>query len=631
MKKQIDQHNQHNLISRSRLRLLFKTPSVQYLFTARNASHKAIVVSNRTGNYQLHAVDFSNGFHRQITHRKGGVLFGSISPDGQYIYFLNDKTGSEHAHFMRIPFYVYGGRSIDMTPHLKPYFSYSTSASDDAKTLVFTASLNSRNNVFVTREEKGGACKTKTLYTSANALSESICSPDGTYACVAETKANTKQSTLLLLSTTSNEHAVRSRRFDSVTPLVFSQSTTRPTILALARIGNWLRPILYDFTSKRILAVRHHAFRGDIWVLDWNEGREEMILCDVYQAQQKLYMYNTRTRTLRRIGPRNGSFNFHFGSVVRLADNSLILKWHDFNTSPCLIHLHAPDYDTWDEIPEWSGNIKTNYDVRSVWMHSSDKQRVQMWIVRPKDVKNPPFVIDVHGGPHGVIGDEFSPEAHAWLESGFGYCAVNYRGSIGFGRKFERKIYGNPGHWEVEDIAAARNWLIQHGYTVSEKIILYGWSWGGYVVLLALGKYPSLWSCGIAGAAIADCIMQYEDEPAYFKAQDQERFRGTPHTARARYVRSSPITYATHIQAPILLFHGKNDARCPERQIRYFVNTLKKLGGCVSIEWFTSGHTGEFTDTALRIHLMDKALRFSTICKKMPLKNKVCLEGRGWS
>ncbi len=39
------------------------------------------------------------------------------------------------------------------------------------------------------------------------------------------------------------------------------------------------------------------------------------------------------------------------------------------------------------------------------------------------------------------------------------------------------------------------------------------------------------------------CVMQYEDEPAYFKAQDRERFKGTPETALARYIRSSPISY----------------------------------------------------------------------------------------
>ncbi|MBT9148510.1 MAG: Dipeptidyl aminopeptidase BIII [Syntrophomonadaceae bacterium] len=234
-----------------------------------------------------------------------------------------------------------------------------------------------------------------------------------------------------------------------------------------------------------------------------------------------------------------------------------------------------------------------------------------MWIAQPKGVKHPPFIIDVHGGPHGVISDEFSPEAHAWIENGFGYCAVNYRGSIGFGKKFERKIYGNPGYWEVEDIVAARNWLVRNNYANPKHITLYGWSWGGYVTLLAMGTYPALWSSGISGVGIADCLLQYEDEPAYFKAQDEERFRGTPETARSRYLRSSPITYVNHIQSPLLILHGENDVRCPPRQMKRFIDALEKNKKSFNVEWFKSGHVGGFTDTNLRVRLINKVIRFA--------------------
>lgn len=616
----IKQVHRNNFISAPQLRRLFKTPSVQYLFVAQNAPHRAIVVSNRSGDYQLHAVDFEGGFHRQVTRRKGGALFGSISPDGRYIYWLNDQAGEEYGHFIKISFS--GGKSINITPGLKPYFSYSISSSDDEKIVCFTAAIENKNKVFGIKAKNDKIYEPFEIYSSDSTLTEAVCSPDGEYVCVAETNARTKQSPLLLLSAKGDGIIARSRQFDGAMPLSFSRKSKEPVILALVRTNNWLRPLLYNFAKKRVSEIRHRDFKGDIWALRWDEDQGEMILCDVYKAQQKLYRYNTRTSKLERIGPRTGTFNFHFNSAVRLNDGSLVLKWHNFNTSPRLIRIDTPRYKQWKEIAQWSGDTNTHYEVKNVSTHSSDGESVQMWVVRPKiKSRKLPFIIDIHGGPHGVSGDEFSPEAQAWLASGFGYCAVNYRGSIGFGKKFERKIYGNPAHWEVEDVVAARNWLVQNEYADPNNIILYGWSWGGYVALLALGKYPALWSRAIAGAAIADCVMQYEDEPAYFKAQDQERFGGTPETARARYVRSSPITYVDNIQVPILLLHGENDVRCPPRQIKCFVSRLKKLNKAISIEWFMSGHTGEFTDTSLRIRLMDKVLRFATTGKKMPPKN----------
>jgi len=603
-------------MSSLKLRALFQTSSVQYLFVARNAPQRAIVVSNLSGNYQLHSVDFKTGFHRQITHTKSGALFGSISPDGQYIYILKDENGNEHGHFVRIPFS--GGKAFDLTPNFKPYFSYSMSSSDDGKTLCFSAALENKNRILVTQDGQNGVRTTNEIYATNASLSEPICSSDGVYVCVAETSTESKNgSSLLLISSRNNEKTLRSRRFGTVTPLAFSQASARAVVLALARTGEWLRPIIYDFTRNHVSKIQHRSFRGDVWVLGWNEACGEMVLCDVYHAEQKLYLYNIRTKQLRRIGPKIGGFNFHFNSAVWQEDGSFILKWHDFNTSPRLIHIHAPKYDTWNNIPEWSGSIVSQYDVKNVWVRSSDGNRVQMLVARPRGITQPiPFVIDIHGGPHGVSGNEFSPAAQAWLESGFGYCTVNYRGSIGFGKKFERKIYGNPGYWEVEDVVAAQKWLVQNAYTSQGEITLYGWSWGGYVTLLALGKYPDLWRCGIAGAAIADCIMQYEDESEYFKAQGKKMFKGTPNTARTRYVRSSPITYVDRIRAPILLLHGENDVRCPPRQIKHFVYVLQKSKKRVLVEWFTSGHIGGFTDTALRAKLMYKVLRFAIEAEK---------------
>lgn len=610
--------NMDKELNQKRIRTLFQIPNVQYIFSARHAPHRAIIVSNRSDNYQLHVVDFNTGFTRQITHNKQGKLFGSISADGKYIYILNDKNGSEYGHFVCVPFA--GGLAEDITPDMSKYFSYSISTSNNGKTLCFTATLNNRNNVFVVSEEKDRVHIAKKRYTSNHSLSEPICSPDGTFICVSETNSKTKLSALLLLSKNTLT-TVRSRSFAGITPLAFS--ITKPqTILALARVRDWYRPIFYDLTRDCITEIKYSAFCGDVWVLQWDEDQDQMILCDVYHAKQKLYLYNTRTKKFRRIGPKTGSFNLHFGSTASFKDGSIVVKWNNFNTPSHLINIRAPRYNTWKKIPEWSSQERDAYVIEHKWARASDAERVHMLIVRPRTARKPiPFVIDIHGGPHGVVMDEYSPEAHAWLQNGFGYCAVNYRGSIGFGKKFERKIYGHPGKWEVEDVVAAREWLVQKKYADKKQIVLYGWSWGGYITLLALGKYPDLWYRGIAGASITDCIMQYEDEPAYFKTQDRERFKGTPKTNRERYIKSSPSTYAHRIQTPILLLHGKSDARCPTRQIKYFVEKLRKLKKHISVEWFGSGHTGEFTDTVLRVKLIKKAIRFvSNRQRKTPSK-----------
>ena len=45
-----------------------------------------------------------------------------------------------------------------------------------------------------------------------------------------------------------------------------------------------------------------------------------------------------------------------------------------------------------------------------------------------------------------------------WAEQGFAWLSVNYRGSTTFGRDFLQKVWGDAGHWELEDMVAARDY-----------------------------------------------------------------------------------------------------------------------------------------------------------------------------
>lgn len=579
----------------------FYQPMIQWIFSARSNPDRAIVVSNQSGKFQLHAHHFSSGFDRQVTKKRGGALFGSVSDDGKYLYYLNDSAGNERGHFVRSSFF--GGKTEDITPKLPPYFSYSVQTDASSTVVCFTAAFEKENRVYI--------APSKMIFKSEKFISEPVVSFDGKYTCVVESKDD--YSELHLIENNSARKAASIKIKGSCVPLSFSKFDNN-VVLIISNYSGCYRPVFCDFRQKQTSTIQHSQWHGDVFVLTWNEETGQLLVCETFRALQRLFIYNLKTKKNLRVGPRNGSFDLFFGSAVFQKDRSLLIKWQNFQTPPQLIQLYAPNYS-------YKIQTKSKYKIENIWFRSSDGERVQMWVVRKQKMKlNSPFIIDMHGGPQGIVVDEYMPEAQALLENGFGYCVVNYRGSIGFGKKFERKIYGNPGHWEVEDVVAARNWLVKKCYADPDRIILSGWSWGGYVTLLALGKYPNLWTAGIAGAAITDCVMQYEDEPAYFKATDRERFRGTPKTAQQSYIRSSPTTYMDRIKAPVLLLHGRNDARCPSRQIEVFYKKMKSIGKKVVIEWFSSGHTGGYSDLKLRISLFSKLLMFAKDVSKKSIK-----------
>ena len=207
--------------------------------------------------------------------------------------------------------------------------------------------------------------------------------------------------------------------------------------------------------------------------------------------------------------------------------------------------------------------------------------------------------------------ETFNAQSQAWLDHGFAYLTINYRGSTTFGREFQEQLWGNPGHWEVEDMVAARNWLVEHGFAERDQILLTGWSYGGYLTLQALGKRPELWAGGMAGIAIADWAIMYEDSADTLKGYQVALFGGTPEEKPDQYAASSPITYVENVKAPVLIIQGRHDTRTPARPIEMYEGKMKSLGKPIEVHWFDAGHLGASAQVEQSIEHQERMLRFA--------------------
>ena len=202
---------------------------------------------------------------------------------------------------------------------------------------------------------------------------------------------------------------------------------------------------------------------------------------------------------------------------------------------------------------------------------------------------------------------------------------MNYRGSTTFGKEFEKKINGDLGHWEVEDMVAGRKWLVDQGIAIPDKIFLTGWSYGGYLTLQAMGVYPELWAGGMGGVVVADWVSQYEDEPEAMRGYDVAILGGTADEKKNLYVKASPLTYVEKLKAPVLIIQGKNDVRDPPRQVELYGAKARSLGKSVSVVWFDTGHAGSGLDIELVISHHETMLRWIfnvlSMKKMIPVSN----------
>jgi hypothetical protein len=115
----------------------FRAPIVAWTKIAPSNRERGLVANNTSGKFQLYAWDVPSGSLRQLTDRPAGILFGELSGDGRYIYYLDDKQGNEIGHFVRIPFE--NGESQDLTPDLPPYSSFAFASSGSGSHFGFVA------------------------------------------------------------------------------------------------------------------------------------------------------------------------------------------------------------------------------------------------------------------------------------------------------------------------------------------------------------------------------------------------------------------------------------------------------------------------------------------------------------
>jgi dipeptidyl aminopeptidase/acylaminoacyl peptidase len=185
------------------------------------------------------------------------------------------------------------------------------------------------------------------------------------------------------------------------------------------------------------------------------------------------------------------------------------------------------------------------------------------WLYVPRGVEGPNrTVVSFHGGPEGQERPGWSPVAQSLVAAGFTVFAPNIRGSGGFGRAFMSADDGAAREASFDDVPATVQALVSGGFAAPGRIGAHGWSYGGYLTLVALTRWPDLFAAGATLAGMSDLRSFFAGTEPWMAAASVTEY-GDPIADRALLAAISPMTHLDRLTSPVLLCHGDRDTNVP--------------------------------------------------------------------
>jgi dipeptidyl aminopeptidase/acylaminoacyl peptidase len=200
------------------------------------------------------------------------------------------------------------------------------------------------------------------------------------------------------------------------------------------------------------------------------------------------------------------------------------------------------------------------------------------WLYTPPGVRGRNrTVVSFHGGPEGQERPDYSPVAQGLVAAGLTVFAPNVRGSGGFGRAFLTSDDGPGREASFEDVRTTVDALVTAGIAEPGRIGAQGWSYGGYLTLVALTRWPDLFAAGVTGAGMSDLRTFFAGTEPWMAAASVTEY-GDPVADRDMLAAISPATILERLTSPVLFAHGDRDTNVPVAESVQAHQALQALG-----------------------------------------------------
>jgi len=243
---------------------------------------------------------------------------------------------------------------------------------------------------------------------------------------------------------------------------------------------------------------------------------------------------------------------------------------------------------------------------------SFDGESIPVFLWEPEGDGPFPVVLTVHGGPESqyrpAFLPSFTPLTQHLVSRGYAVAAPNVRGSTGYGKRYEHLDDVRLRLDSVRDLSSLHDWLGTRPRIDAARAVLYGRSYGGYMVLAGLAFQPERWAAGIECVGISNFVTFLENTAPWRRAVREPEY-GTLERDREFLIEASPITHVDRIRAPLFIQHGANDPRVPLEETEQIHRVLTEKGiRCELLVHQDEGHAiGKLEN---RVETFERAVAF---------------------
>jgi dipeptidyl-peptidase-4 len=274
-----------------------------------------------------------------------------------------------------------------------------------------------------------------------------------------------------------------------------------------------------------------------------------------------------------RISKRNGFHSINFSQDSK----SYIDSFSNIST-PKQVSLHQAngEHITWLEenkvtkkhpiSPYYEDLIQPKFGTITA---SDGKTPLYYKLYKPKNMapgKKYPVIVRVYGGPHAQLVKntwQGADMTQYMLQQGYIVFQLDNRGSNYRGTDFEFPIYEKLGQIEVDDQITGVKYLHTLPFIDTERIGIFGHSYGGYMTLMTMFKAGNYFKAGVSGAPVTDWLL--------YDTHYTERYLNHPKANTEGYEQSSVFPYTADLSGPLMVYHGMADDNV------LFTNTTKLI------------------------------------------------------